>query len=89
LVRIVYKDNKKKEIMPQLDIVSYFTTSIWFYILFITLLFIIHTYMLPKIARVLKLRANLDRKKANMAQKDEITINIDKIEQFVKSVIEI
>lgn len=43
--------------MPQLDLVSYLSTVIWFIIFFVSLLYLFAMRYLPKLASVLKLRA--------------------------------
>jgi hypothetical protein len=45
--------------MPQLDTFSYFSTVVYLILLFLTLVFIMHTYYLPKISAALKIRAKL------------------------------
>ena len=42
--------------MPQLDVYSYFSTTTVVILSFLSLLFIMHTYFLPKIAQCLKFR---------------------------------
>jgi hypothetical protein len=48
--------------MPQLDTFSYFSTVIYLILIFLALVFIMHTYILPKIAQTLKIRGKLSAK---------------------------
>lgn len=51
--------------MPQLDLHSYFSAATALIILFLSLIFILHTYYLPKIASTLKFRKKLQLKVEN------------------------
>lgn len=48
--------------MPQLDIFSYFSAATTLVVLFLTLIFVLHTYFLPKIASCLKFRNKIQIK---------------------------
>lgn len=48
--------------MPQLDLHSYFSAATTLIVLFLSLVFVLHTYYLPKIASCLKLRKKLQNK---------------------------
>jgi hypothetical protein len=48
--------------MPQLDLFSYFSASTTLVVLFLSLVFILHTYYLPKIAETLKFRNKIANK---------------------------
>jgi hypothetical protein len=47
--------------VPQLDIFSYLSTVIYLILLFLTIVFVMHTYYLPKISAALKIRAKLQQ----------------------------
>jgi hypothetical protein len=47
--------------MPQLDLYSFFSLTIWSIVGFFVLLFMMHTYYLPRIGRALKLREQMRR----------------------------
>jgi len=59
--------------MPQLDTFSYFSTVLYLILLFLTLIFIMHTYYLPKISATLKIRAKLQE---NITKESVIKSNI-------------
>jgi hypothetical protein len=48
--------------MPQLDLFSYFSAATTLVVLFLSLIFILHTYFLPKIAETLKFRNKMANK---------------------------
>lgn len=52
--------------MPQLDLFSYFSASTTLVVLFLSLVFILHTYYLPKIAETLKFRNKIANKEKNV-----------------------
>lgn len=54
--------------MPQLDIFSYFSATTILVILFLSLIFLLHTYFLPKIATCLKFRKKIILKQNNTAK---------------------
>lgn len=62
--------------MPQLDIFSYFSATTTLIVLFISLIFLLHTYFLPKIATCLKFRRKIQQKQEitakNLGKKENL-----------------
>lgn len=51
--------------MPQLDVFSYFSATTALVVLFLSLIFILHTYYLPKLAETLKFRNKIATREKN------------------------
>jgi len=61
--------------MPQLDLFSYFSAATYLILSFLILIFILHTYYLPKIATVLKFRKKMELKNLVQHTKKNIVNN--------------
>lgn len=69
--------------MPQLDIFSYFSATTTLVVLFLSLIFILHTYYLPKIAEILKFRNKIMAREKNQTN-TEITTKTQTEEPFLE-----
>ena len=75
-------------VMPQLDILSYFASAMFLAIIFIGLLFLMHTYYLPKIAETLKLRNKLKRNTVeNSVNETKNTAILNNVNKYLESVV--
>lgn len=74
--------------MPQLDILSYFASSAFLGIIFLGLLFIMHTYYLPKIAETLKLRNKLKKNtRENSVKENKNSDILNNVNKYIESVV--
>lgn len=85
--------------MPQLDFYSFFSVTTTLILVFVSLLFILHTYLLPKIAACLKFRKKIQNKQQHGAttvieQKTQIgesfldmeNVYINEMEKTIKNI---
>jgi hypothetical protein len=65
--------------MPQLDLFSYFSAATTLILGFLFLVFVLHTYFLPKIAAALKFRKKIQQKQQSVIRRQFYVNEMEKI----------